>query len=93
MSSDQSDHVLKNWTVKVSIDQEIRFYVPMRMDAADTMTAATSTPAVIKSAQRPNQLRTKVLFPGASAVRGIWVTGTYRQGDDVPQPSPDIRLQ
>jgi hypothetical protein len=31
-------------------------------------------------------------FPCASAVRGIQVTGTYRQGDGVPQPSPDMIL-
>jgi hypothetical protein len=33
-----------------------------------------------------------ILFPCASAARGIQVTGTYRQGDGVPRPSPGIRL-
>jgi hypothetical protein len=33
-----------------------------------------------------------VLVPGASAVRGNQVTGTYRQGDGVPRPSLDILL-
>src|SRR5262249_53934389 len=33
-----------------------------------------------------------VLVLGASAVRGTQVIGTYRRGDDVPRPSPDIRL-
>ena len=32
-----------------------------------------------------------ILVPGGNVVRGIQVTGTFRQGDGVPQPSPDIR--
>jgi hypothetical protein len=36
-------------------------------------------------------VKARNFFPGGSVVRGIQVTGTFRQGDGVPQPSRDIR--
>ena len=68
------------------------------VDQTGTMHAIRRTPndsGVVRHASRvsiPHSRREPgSLFPGGSAVRGIQVTGTSRQGDGVPKPSRDIR--